>query len=246
MNWYEKIQAKMNEVDESRELKNGDVKKILIASFNEIIPEFKYNCYNGGIYHFSREKEYREFSIYESFQVGFSLKEKNFYCSVSSCFDRTCEFERSYNLGPLNLHKDLIAIIKNSGAINIEDAYYFHNGKLDRTTAVIQEIVNDYRTYGINYLENRAQLMRENKLLNIGLDYIKELSVNPIILKSELEQGLKKANYLVRAVEHPEFIKLKEVLSRVKYGEKNERQYIPKLTYELLLFYCNRNTFCET
>lgn len=74
MNWFDKIQKKINEPDDSRELKNGEVKKILLETFSKVIPEFKFNCYRNGCYYFSREKQYKGLPIYETLHIGFSLK----------------------------------------------------------------------------------------------------------------------------------------------------------------------------
>lgn len=239
MNWFETIQKKINQPDDSRELKNGEVKRMLIEGFSIEIPEFVFISYKSGCYYFERVRKYGQRPIYEIFHVGFSLKEKNFYCSVSSCFDKAYAFGNSYNIGPLNPHKDLITIVKNTGVINIGEAYYFHNGKLNTTRTVIDKIIQDYKGYGVKYLDNRFKIIGDNKLLNAGFEYISKLKVNPDKLKKELENNLKEAKYQVSLIKHPQYIELKGMLTGIKYGEKGERQYIPKLSYELLEYYCH-------
>lgn len=135
----------------------------------------------------------------------------------------------------------------NTGVINIEDAYYFHNGKLNKTKNIIEKIADDYKTYGIKYLDDSFKRMENNEFLNIGLKYVSDLSNEPKVLKTELEDELKKAKYQLTKIEHPQYIELKRLLTNVKYGDKSERQGIPKLAYELIEYYCNKkpDAYCK-
>lgn len=241
MNWYEKIQAEMNKPDNSRELKRGEIKNIILDLFSNELSDFAYDSYKNGVYYFSRTRNLHGLNLLETLHVGYSLKNRNFYCSVSSCLNTRYQFESSYNIGPLNPHIDLIVLVKNQGAIKIEEAYYFHNGKLDTTRNVVEQIVKDYKHYGLDYLSNRFSRAEEDNYLKFGLRFIKELSVDPICLKTELQEELKNKNYRVGLIEHPIYIELKKQLQGVKGGTKEYRQYIPKLTYELLELYWDMN-----
>lgn len=231
-----------NQTDDSRDLKNGEVKGMLIAAFLKEFPEFGFAGYKRGCYFFERVRIYRERPIYEVFHVCHSLKGRCFSCSVSSCFDKTNAYGTSYNIGPINPHRDLITIVKNTGVIKVEDAYYFHNGKVRMTEAVINKILEDHHRHAIKYLNKRFDAIADNRLLNEGLEFISQLETDPEKLLRELEEQLMAAKYLVGMIKQPQFIELKDRLMRIKFGTKEERQYIPNLSYELLKYYCHTRT----
>ena len=238
MGCFENIQSKINLPDNSRELKSGEIKSILIQVFSESITEFKYERYQNGCYYFTRIRDYKSYMLYETFHVLYSLKERHFACSISSCFNKDYIYQNQYNKCPLNIHIDLLTLVKGIGVISVDEAYYFHNGKLDNTTKVVKQIVLDYKKYGLRFLEERFSLISCNTYLNAGFDYIAHLSVDPILLKESLGEELKKAKYFVKRIRHPEYIRLEDMLLKMKGGTRESRKGIPKLSYELLEFYC--------
>lgn len=239
MNWYDRIRSLINAPDVSRDLRRGEVKTLLLDSFAREIPSFDYATCKNGIYYFQRTKDYRGFTLYETLHAGFSLADRSFTCSVSSCFNRTYQFDHNYNLGPLNPHCDLIALKKGGGPISIDEAYYFHNGKLATTTKVVDTIANDFGTYGQRFLSERFSRLKDDMILNAGLDFVSGMSADKRKLKADLDSEMKAAKYLVMKIENPLYVELKSLLFAVPGQDREARQGILGLAYELLEFYCD-------
>ena len=128
MNWFDKIKKKTEKSDDSRDLKRGEIKTILIDNFKEQIPDFPFLDYKNGVYFFERIRSIDNYEIYETFHLSFGLKDKNFSCSVSSTLNPTYRYVGTYNSGILTQHVDLIVLIKNKESIPFEVDYYFHKG----------------------------------------------------------------------------------------------------------------------
>ncbi|MES2779920.1 MAG: hypothetical protein V4651_08470, partial [Bacteroidota bacterium] len=138
MNWFDKIKEITTKQDKSPELKKGEIKQILIQAAYETLPDFEFLAYKNGAYVFQRQRLANGWTVYETFYLIFSLKDKNFACSIASRLtpidsDQFCS-------GPLNIHVDLRSLRHNSSTLNIQDAYYFHNGQVETTTKVAKEI----------------------------------------------------------------------------------------------------------
>lgn len=230
----------VNQTYDGKGLNHSQLKSILAERFSEEMPDFVFAGQIEGAFYFQRIKKYGCHSIYEVFRITYSgPKEKIVSCSVSSCFDPLCVYGNAYNIGPLNPHKDLITIVKSTGVVSVEEAYYYLENMRSTPSDTIDRIILDFKTAGIRYLDNRFGRIAENRIINAGLDYITQLRSNPDELLEELEANLKAVKYQVRFIKHPRYIELKERLFAIKYGEKDERIYIPKLAYELLEYYCH-------
>jgi hypothetical protein len=156
MNFLKKIEKLKNAKDGRRELKPGEIKGILIKYMSASLPDFIYDQYKKGFYSFKRIRQYNNYNLYEVFYIGFSLKEKVFCCSVSSCLNKSHLQYDDISSGPVDVHYiDIKAIIYKRGALSIDKAYYFHNGKLDNTINVVKKIVNDLKKYGLRFLDKR-------------------------------------------------------------------------------------------
>ena len=134
----------------------------------------------------------------------------------------------------INKHIDLIVLKKGTGAIPIEEAYYFHNGKVKTTTGIIKQITKDFKRFGKSFLEKRAREFEKSDLLKVGFDFIDHLKIDKSGFKEELESDL-----LISRFKNETYTKLKKELQKVKGVDKGTRKKIPKLTYELLEFYCD-------
>jgi hypothetical protein len=240
MNWFEKIKAKTNKSDDSLELKSGQIKNIINDEIQKELNQFSFKKYQNGFYYYQSVTEYEGHEIRNTLHIGFSLKERNFQCSISSCFNRTYDFEHQYNTGPLNPHIDLIALVKKTGIIKIEESAYFHNGKLNTTTQIVRNIVEDYKKEGINFLNRRMSALKNDQFMRIGLNFIDNLNVDPTDLKRDLCERSKEVKYRVSRVNNPLFEELKLIFIKTEGGEKEYRQRLPKLAYELLEYYCDK------
>jgi hypothetical protein len=131
MSSFEKILEQQNGPDESRNLKKGEVKELLLDSFKEILPDFEFTTYRNSTYYFLRTKTVRGLELYETLNITFGLKDKNFSCSIGSFLNKTYLLSSTYNNGFLAYHTDLLAVKSGSGVSKLEDSYYWQSDKKD-------------------------------------------------------------------------------------------------------------------
>ncbi len=237
MGWFEKIKKKTESQDGSRDLKRGEIKTILIDNFAAHIPDFKFTIYKNGTYFFERVRKIDTYDLYETFHISFGLKDKNFSCSVSSTLNPTYRYTGNYNSGILTKHIDLIVLKKKTGSIPIQDAYYFHNGKIDTTTKVVKTIVADYKKYGLNLLDNRFKDLQSNKIFEHGLRLYEDLTIDKKVLREQIESELKSCDYVTSRIKHKLYLDFKTKLQAIPKQDKELRQKIPGFAYSLLEFY---------
>ncbi len=237
MNWFDKIKDLTTKQDKSPELKKGEIKQILIQAASEILPEFKFLAYKSSNYIFQRRRQVNNLTVYEVIHIVFTLKDRNFACSIASRLNSEYILSNQYNIGLLNPHQDLNVLKHNSGVLNIQDAYYFHNGKVETTLKTVKEIFGDYKKYGLPFLDKQNEQLKSNLIIKNGLEYIDTLNINKENLKNEITEELNKCSLLLSNLKHPIFIDLKEKLQSVIGQGKEDRQLIPKTAYELLEIY---------
>lgn len=240
MNWFDKINELTSKQDKSPELKKGEIKQILIQTASDILPDFEFLAYKNGCYTFQRLRQLNKLTVYEALHVIFMLKDKNFACSIASRLNPEYIFSNQYNTGLINPHKDLKVLRHNSGALNIQDAYYFHNGHVETTTGTVREIFGDFKKYGIPFLDKQFDRLKSHLIIKRGFDYIDDLQSNKENLKREITEELNKGGHLLSRIKHPIYIDLKEKLQSVGGQSKDDRQSIPKTAYELLELYWTR------
>ena len=240
VSWFDKINELTTKKDNSSELKKGEIKKILIQTAEEIMPEFEFLVYKNSCYIFQRLRYTNEQAVYETLHIVFSLKDRNFACSVASSLNPEYIFSKSYNIGLINPHKDLKVLRYNSGTLNIENAYYFHNGRVESTTETVREIFQDYKKYGLPFLDKQLERIKINEIVKVGFAFVNNLSVDVEILKKEIEHELNKGGLLLSNIKHPLFLGLKAKLQSISGQSKEDRQRIPKTAYELLEIYWTR------
>lgn len=240
MNWKDKIKELTTKQDKSPELKKGEIKQILVQTASEILPDFEFLTYKNGSYTFQRQRQVNNLTVHELLYVIFTLKDKNVACSIASRLNPEYIFSNQYNIGLLNPHKDLKVLRHNSGALNIEDAYYFHNGQVETTTKTVKEIFGDFKKYGLPFLDRQAERLKSNLIVKLGFDYIDDLQIDKQKLKTEITEELNKGGLLLSSVKHPIYIELKEKLQSISGQSKEDRQIIPKTAHELLELYWTR------
>ncbi len=240
MNWIDKIKEFTTKQDKSPELKKGEIKQILIQTASELLPDFEFLAYKNGCYSFQRLRQVNNLTVYELLHIFFSLKEKNFACSIASRLNPEYIFSNQYNIGLINPHKDLKVLRHNSGALNIEDAYYFHNGQVETTTKTVKEIFGDFKKYGIPFLDKQVERLKSNSIVKYGFDCISDLQTDKQKLKNEITEYLNKGGFFFSSIKHPIYDDLKEQLQSVSGQSKEDRQLIPKTAHELLELYWSR------
>ena len=237
MSWFDKIKERQSTPDDSRDLKKGEVKTLLVNSFKTILPGFEFITYKNSTYYFQRTRIFQGHQVYETLNIIFGLKDKMFSCSVASIFNKSYLYTATYNNSFLTGHADLLVIKSGSGASKIEDSYYWHNGKIATVDKVINEIARDFRDFGVNYLDIRLNKIETSDLVREGLKFIQTLTVDKTELKKEIETERKQAEYVVSRIKHPLFIQLRDMLQNIPSQSREDRQKISGLTFELLELY---------
>ncbi len=226
--------------DKSPELKKGEIKQILIQTASEVLPDFEFLAYKNSCYSFQRLRQVNNLTVYEILYIIFTLKDKNFACSIASRLNPEYVFSNQYNIGLINPHKDLKVLRHNSGALNIEDAYYFHNGQVETTTKTVKEIFGDFKKYGIPFLDKQVERLKSNSIVKCGFDYLDNLQIDQQKLKTEITEELNRGGLLLSSIKHRHYVDLKEKLQSVSGQSKEDRQIIPKTAHELLELYWTR------
>jgi hypothetical protein len=240
LNWFNKIKELTAKQDKSSELKKGEIKQILIQTASEVLPDFEFLTYKNSCYTFQRLRQVNNLTVYETLHIIFTLKDKNFACSIASRLNPEYIFSNQYNIGLLNPHRDLKVLRHNSGALNIEDAYYFHNGQVETTTKTVKEIFGDFKKCGLPFLDKQFERLKSNSIVKRGFDYIDDLQTDKQNLKTEITEELNKGGLLLSSIKHPIYVDLKEKLQSVSGQSKEDRQLIPKTAHELLEIYWTR------
>lgn len=240
LNWFGKIKGFLDKQDKSPELKKGEIKQILIQTAKEILPEFEFLIYKNGCYTFQRLRQVNNLNVSELLHIVFTLKDKNFACSIASRLNPEYIFSNQYNTGILNPHVDLKVLRHNSGVLDIKDAYYFHNGQVETTTKTVKKIFEDFKKYGLPFLGKQLEKVRSNAIISVGFAYIDQLQTEKQKLKNEITDQLNKGGLLLSSIKHPMYADLKEKLQSVSGQSKEDRKLIPKTAYELLEIYWTR------
>jgi hypothetical protein len=240
LNWIDKIKELTTKQDKSPELKKGEIKQILIQRASEFLPDFEFLAYKNSCYSFQRLRQVNNLRVHEIIHVIFTLKDKHFACSIASRLNSEYIFSNQYNIGLLNPHKDLKVLRHNSGVLNIEDAYYFHNGRVETITKTVKEIFGDFKKYGLPFLDKQVERLKSNSIIKLGFDYIDDLQIDKQKLKTEITEELNKGGLLLSSIKHPTYIDIKEKLQSVSGQSKDDRQNIPKTSHELLELYWTR------
>lgn len=240
MNCIDKIRDLITKQDKSPELKKGEIKQILIQTASEVLSDFEFLAYKNSCYSFQRLRQVNNLTVHEILHIIFTLKDKNFACSIASRLNPKYIFSNQYNIGLINPHQDLKVLRHKSGALNIKDSYYFHNGQVETSTTTVKEIFEDYKKYGLPFLDKQYERLKSNSIINSGFGYIVNLHSDKENLKKEITEELNKGGLLLSSLRHPVYIDLKEKLQSIRGQSKDDRQLIPKTAHELLELYWTR------
>lgn len=223
--------------DKSPELKKGEIKQLIILAAGKVLPDFEFLTYKNSCYTFQRLRKLNNLAVYELLHLMFTLKNKHFACSIASRVNPSYIFSNQYNIGLINPHRDLKVLRHHSGALNIQDAYYFHNGKVETTTETLNEIFRDYKEYGLPFLDEQMERLKSNAIVKRGFDYIDHLQTEKEKLKNEIMEELNTRSLPIPSIKHPIFNDLKEKMLSVSRQSKEDRRKISKTALELLEFY---------
>ncbi len=231
------MKDKINRDGHFSELKKGKAGGILRQTAKVVLPDFEFLGYKTGCYSFQRQRRINNWTVYEGLQINFSIKEKSVDCSIASRLNPDLVGTNPYNTGLINPHMSLKGLTQDSGALKVQDAYYWHNGQTDQVTDVVKQIFLDYKNYGLPFLEDQFEKLKSHRLIACGLAYIDNLQVDKNRLKIEIGEELKRAGHLVSGLRHPIYIDLKEQLQAIAGQTRDDRKNIPRTAYELLELY---------
>ena len=240
MNWIDKIKELTTKQDKSPELKKGEIKQILIQTAREVLPDFEFLAYKNSCYTFQRLRQVNNLTVHELLHIIFSHKDKYFACLIASRLNPEYIFISQSNIGLLNPSQDLKVLKHNTGILNIQEAYYFHNGQVETTTKTVKEIFGDFKIYGLPFIDRQVERLKSNLIIKRGFDYIDDLQIDTQKLKTEITEELNKGGSLLSSIKHTIYIDLKEKLQAVSGQSKEDRQLIPKTAHELLEIYWTR------
>ncbi|MEN0053658.1 MAG: hypothetical protein AAGC65_08310 [Mucilaginibacter sp.] len=207
-----------------RDLKRGEIKQILSDGVAEFIPEFTFLVYKKHCYTYQRERHIGDVIVHELFHINFSLSNRNLSCSVASRLNKALINDNSYNGGMINPHVDLISLKKGTGAINILEAYYFHDGKFETTAMVVEEMFKDLKNYGLDFFNKQFDRLLHNQIIQVGLSHIK--SIPKLHIKSADDSFSEKLQ-----------LELKERLFDIKGQSREDRKEIVRTARELINLY---------
>ncbi len=234
MKLFDKLKNKKKVVDNSLELKRGEFKKILLPLMEKHFPDFQYTSYKNQYYSFQKTRKVNDLTIYESFDIGFTLKDKFCACSVASRLNPFFIGGSGYNTGWINPHCNLITLKRGTGITPLEEAYYYHNGRIETTTEIIYEIISDLKKYGLTFLDNQINNLNSNPLVIEGLRKFNAIDYDKTKLKAEIESEQTNNGHVITRLKHPIYIELKESLQKMDGISRENRKEIPRLAYELI------------
>jgi hypothetical protein len=197
-------------------------------------PDFQFASYKNQHYSFQRTRQIGDLKVFESFDIGFTLKDKFCACSVSSRLNPCFIGGSGYNTGWINPHCDLITLKRGTGITPFEEAYYYHNSRIENTTRIINEIVLDLEKYGVSFLDSQMNNLNTNPLIVEGLRLVKSLDYDAVELKIEIESEQRDNGHVITRLKHPVYIELKESLQKIDGISRENRKEIPRLAYELV------------
>lgn len=216
---------------DTRALKRGEIRGILLDLAKTTIPDFEFLDYRQGFYTFRRQRTFRKYTVNELFHVGFSLKGGVFSCSVASRLNPELVFNNGYNVGVINPHADLVSVKMGTGIIPYEEAYYFHDGTLEVCIRCAAEVFSDIKDHGILFLDKQFRLLNENKTISVGFDIIEKLNSKAL---SELASIVVSGKVYRREMENATYIQLKKTLQAVPGESREFRKLLPNTAVELI------------
>lgn len=231
-----KLTRLFQQSDNSRELKPGEIKGILICTAARFLPDFKYLMYQKG-YYFQRERSVLGMEVAEIICIQFSLKGHTMDCNMGSFLNRQKIFDQNYSSSLINPTECLKFYKNQTKTLPLEKSCYLHNGRVLGTERAVEEIFDDCRKYGLQFFDKQMQNLKSNPLVLRGLEYISHLKADKKQLQTELETELRQGDYNLGQIHHPVYIELKESLQHLQGIDRETRKRIPKLAYDLLELY---------
>jgi hypothetical protein len=223
-------------------VKRGEIKQFIIEEFNKHLNDFELYENKKQVYFFIRKRVYKTFILNEVFSIYYSSRnDTGIDCGIATVFNENYITNSQYNTAQLNTHIfSPLNLKKEKKDLPKEEGYYFHNGETESIKKMITNIVNDFKKFGLKYLDEKFQTLKEDEILNNGLEFINCLKVDKELLKNEIIEDLIKAENVVSRMKNKTFLELKETLQKIPNQLRENKQMIPKLSFELLeLYYSN-------
>jgi hypothetical protein len=239
MSWINSIKSIFGEKAEDPLLNEEGMKEFLINEMKREFTDFQFLSYQNKCFTFQRIRSFKGFNVYEAFHLFWSFEDQNFCCSVASRLNPEYIHSNQYNSGLINPHVDLIVLKKKVNAVRMEQTvYFFRNTRLKTVREVIQQIIKDYKFFGINFLDRQQRKRDYSLYLSHGLAFLSELTIDKSALKREIEDYLHNGRNWISSVKSPAYENLKERLRQIPGQSREERKNIPRLAFDLIELYC--------
>ena len=223
----------------NKTIKRGEIKLFITEEFNKNLSDFELYESKKQIYFFVRKRTYKSFILNEVFSIYYSSRnDTGIDCGIATVFNENYISNSQFNTSKLNTNiVSPLNLKRQKEDLPKEESYYFHNGEIQSIKKMIVEIVNDFKIFGLKYLDEKFEKLKEDEILNNGLEFISNLKIDKELLKTEILEDLKKGENVVSRMKNKTFIELKEKLQKIPNQLRENKQLIPKLSFELLELY---------
>jgi len=224
----------------SRPLRKTEIKSLLVSQMKQERPDFRFVTFATGVYYFQRLRDVADYDLREMFHIIYSFSDHTMRASVSSRLNPVYAFSPVYSSGLINPHLDL-SILKGEEVVLPELTMpYQCDGSITGARDMIQVVINDLKTVGIPYLDNRWNAIRANKIIKMGLNIIDGWDFDKTMLGNELQAQLRRAKFKMSRIKQPLLNDLREQLESIPGQTADSKQDIPRLAFDLVELYCNR------
>lgn len=222
-----------------RTFRKTETKSFLTERMKKDHPTFRFLTYATGVFHFQRMKAFRDFDLKEALHIVFSVSDNTMHASVSSRLNPIHTLAPVYNKGLINPHVDLGALRDGNDIFPSSNTAYSFNGTRDGMIAMIDQMLVDFTNIGIPYIENRWADLKNNPMVNEGIDIIDSWDFDKTMLRNELTLQYRKAKLRVTSLRHPLYNDVKEQLMAIRDQPTEAYNEIPRLAFELMELYCS-------
>lgn len=228
-----------HEADNSRKLKRGEVKDLLLIEGARVCPAFSFLHYRNTLYSFQRISPFRSQHVFELLHIGFSLRGGLMNCSVSSTINPCRRNRHQFGTGLMNGYWDLTDLKAGFSGLPIEKSVYQHNSQVATTTFAVERMFADIRKFAIPHFDSHRLKLEKSKIVIEGLRYIDEITIDANIVRQQVEGDLKNSGGFYSSIASSTYLDLKRFLQSIPGQTREDRKLIPRTAYELLeLFWC--------
>jgi hypothetical protein len=223
----------------SRRFDQPELRRMLVKSFKTHQPDFRFLTFATGAYYFQRIRDFYDLDLKELVHIVYDFEKQTMHCSVSSRLNPVYTMSPVYSDGIVNAHVDLVGIKHGYGIYPTDETVYRCDGTIEGARVMVEEMVTDFKSTGLSFLDQRLQELWSNHVVRKGIDIIDGWEYDKTMLKNELIKHMRTAKNNPARLKHPMVNAFREQLMAVPNTPASLRSKIPVLTFELLELYCN-------